>query len=469
MAAVVLAAGVLLAVSLDDSGVDPADTRRPVAIEDEVSWSDEFEGAAGTLPAAANWKFAIGGGGWGNEELQYYTNSPNNVSLDGKGNLVITARKENPSGYDCWYGKCEYTSARILTKGLFEQKYGRFEMRAKFPGAGKGYWPSMWMLGNDIDTVDWPQSGEIDVVEIVGSKPGEAVGSMHGPGYNGKENCCVNGNYHLPNGASFSDDFHVFAVDWAADSITWWVDNVAYSRKTPADIFGKKWVFDHPFYILLNFAVGGNMPGNPEGGTQFPAMYVVDYVRAYDAPGQRGPKPATTPAKTEPAEETASPALSPSASTTSTASTTATTAAPTRTTTPPKGGQSAAPTNGGVLNINSQKCLDIPGSKAVDGQDVQIWECQGLPGQKWTFESDGRLRSMGICLDVAHNNTDNGTRIQTVWCNDSGANQFKLTASGELINPPSGKCVDVKGQGTANGTKLVLWDCNGSASQKWRR
>ncbi|MEV0136551.1 ricin-type beta-trefoil lectin domain protein [Dactylosporangium sp. NPDC050688] len=460
-AGVVLAAGVALAVSTDDAPPGGG-TPQTVAVENQVSWSDEFNGPAGTSPDAAKWVFAIGGGGWGNQELQYYTDSPSNASMDGKGNLVITARKENPAGYDCWNGKCAYTSARIFTKKLFEQRYGRFEMRTKFPVGGKGIWPSMFMLGNNIDEVDWPESGEIDVVEYVGSKPGQALGTIHGPGYNGGGG--VGAAYDLPNGAVFGDDFHLFAVDWTADSITWSVDNVVYSRKTAADLRGNRWVFDHPFYILLNFAVGGQLPGSPDGGTPFPQMMVVDYVRAYATPGARDADPDPT---TEPSETTAA-SPGPSAS----ASPGKSTAAPTSAAaTPGKGGPAtAAPGgNGVIVNVASQKCLDIPRSNPVDGQYVQIWQCYPMAGQKWTFESDGTLRSMGLCLDVAHNNTANGTRIQTVRCNTSPATQFKLTASGELVNPPSGKCVDVKGNSTQDGAQLQLWDCNGSASQKWRR
>ncbi|WP_336705876.1 glycoside hydrolase family 16 protein [Oerskovia sp. USHLN155] len=244
-----------------------------------LTWADEFDGAAGAPPDPSRWRLETGGSGWGNGELQYYTDSPSNASTDGEGHLVVTARRENPGDLWCHYGRCEYTSARLITADRFTQQYGRFEARIKVPG-GQGTWPAFWMLGQDIFTTEpWPASGELDVMENVGQEPGTVWGSLHGPGYSGAD--AIHASYTLPGGEEVADDFHTFTVDWAPDAITWYVDGVEYSRRTPADTGGDPWVFDDPFFLLLNLAVGGDWPGPPDESTPLPARMLVDHVRAY--------------------------------------------------------------------------------------------------------------------------------------------------------------------------------------------
>lgn len=239
-----------------------------------LTWSDEFNGPAGTPPDPTKWRYDSGGKGWGNKELQYYTKSTRNSAHDGQGSLVITARKES-GGYSCWYGTCKYTSARLLTAGRFSQKYGRFEARIKIPG-GQGLWPAFWMLNNNIFSgVSWPNGGEIDVLENIGRKPSTAYGTLHGPGYS------LQGSYTLPSGAVFSSAYHTFALDWAPDSLAWSVDGVVYKRRTRADVGTNPWVVTDPFFLLLNLAVGGSWPGSPDATTKFPARMLVDYVRVY--------------------------------------------------------------------------------------------------------------------------------------------------------------------------------------------
>lgn len=239
-----------------------------------ATFTDDFDGPAGGGVDGSKWTHDVGGSGWGNNELEYYTDGAANTALDGQGHLVITAKKENPGNYQCWYGTCEYTSGKITTAGKFTQAYGHVEARIKVP-RGQGMWPAFWMLGDDIGSAGWPNCGEIDVMENVGKEPSTVHGSAHGPGYSGGNP--LTGTYSLPNGA-FADGFHTFAVDWAPDSIKWSVDGNVYSTKTTADTGGNKWVFDHPFYLILNVAVGGNWPGSPDGSTQFPQQMVVDYV-----------------------------------------------------------------------------------------------------------------------------------------------------------------------------------------------
>jgi len=232
------------------------------------TWADEFDGPANTLPDATRWTYDLGNNnGWGNRELETYTNSVQNVHLDGSGHLIIHADRSD-SGY---------TSARIKTQGLFSARYGRIEARIRLP-FGQGIWPAFWALGTNITSVGWPQCGEIDIMENIGREPSVNHGSTHGPGYSGGNS--VTGLFMLPGGARFSDDFHVFAVQWAVQTITFSVDGVAYKTVTPSSLpSGASWVFDSPFFLILNVAVGGNFPGNPDGTTQFPQDMIVDYVR----------------------------------------------------------------------------------------------------------------------------------------------------------------------------------------------
>jgi beta-glucanase (GH16 family) len=234
----------------------------------QLVWSDEFEGDAGQLPDPTKWAFDIGTGedGWGNLELQSYTNNPANVSLDGQGNLVITARQSGNS----------FTSGRIKTQGLFSQQYGRFEARLKTP-YGPGIWPAFWMLGDNIETVGWPQSGEIDIMELRGQEPHTIHGSIHGPGYSGGNP--ISKNYTLINDR-FDVDFNIFAIEWDADKIDFFVNDFLYQRIENTDTPGE-WVFDQPFFIILNVAVGGNYVGFPTSQTPFPQQMIVDYVRVY--------------------------------------------------------------------------------------------------------------------------------------------------------------------------------------------
>jgi beta-glucanase (GH16 family) len=239
----------------------------------QLTWSDDFDGLAGESPDAGKWTFDIGTGpnndGWGNSELQYYTDRTTNASLDGNGNLVITARRE-------LYAGSAFTSARINTLGTFEQAYGRIEARIKTPW-GPGIWPAFWMLGSDAGAVGWPQCGEIDIMELRGQKPNIINGTVHGPGYSGSAS--ITKAFALEN-SRYDVDYHLFAVEWGEDYIDFFVDSTLYQRITPDKVTGD-WVFDHPFYILLNVAVGGNYLGFPTDQTPFPQSMLVDYVKVY--------------------------------------------------------------------------------------------------------------------------------------------------------------------------------------------
>ncbi|MFO0832571.1 MAG: glycoside hydrolase family 16 protein [Phycisphaerales bacterium] len=246
----------------------------------KLTLADEFEGPAGAAPDGAVWGYDLGGHGWGNNELQCYTRSTDNCALDGRGNLVIRALKGQTA--DDRGNTREYSSARVLTKGRFAQLYGRFEARVKLP-RGKGIWPAFWMLGENIGSAGWPRCGEIDIMEFLGHDSSTAYTTVHGPGYSGSEG--KGAPFRIAPGRSFTEGFHVFAVEWSPEKVEWFIDGESCHTVTPADLSGKEWVFNTPFFLILNLAVGGNWPGNPDEHTQFPQEYVIDYVRAYAKQG----------------------------------------------------------------------------------------------------------------------------------------------------------------------------------------
>ncbi len=255
------------------------DETQEVTTLNALVWEDNFD--VDGQPNSSNWTYDLGDGtqqglpaGWGNNELQVYTNDSENVKVK-NGLLVITAKENGAGGY---------TSARIKTQGLFSQRYGRFEARIRLP-QGKGLWPAFWLLGNDCDQNPWPACGEIDIMEYLGDQPTTIFGTVHGPGYSGGES--VSKEYQLTNDR-FDTDFHVFGIEWSPNQINYYVDDVLYQSITPETIAEETngqgtWVFDRgEFYIILNMAVGGNLPGAPNANTVFPQEMFVDYVRVYN-------------------------------------------------------------------------------------------------------------------------------------------------------------------------------------------
>lgn len=249
---------------------------RQAATQWNLAWSDEFDGANGSRPDPAKWKFEVGGNGWGNHELEYYTDRAQNSRVE-QGKLVIEARREDYADKD---GVArQYTSARLTTRESFSQAYGRFSARIKLP-RGEGMWPAFWLMGDTLENVRWPACGEIDIMENIGREPASVHGSMHGPGYFGKLD--FTSTYKLPGGPKFSDDFHEFSIEWGPNVVRFYADKYLYATFVPSQLpSGEKWVFDHPFYIILNLAVGGDWPGPPDAATQFPQQMLVDYVRVY--------------------------------------------------------------------------------------------------------------------------------------------------------------------------------------------
>jgi beta-glucanase (GH16 family) len=238
----------------------------------KLVWNDEFAQPDGSSPDSTKWSYDIGRGesGWGNNESECYTKRTNNVRVEA-GQLVIEARREK-------FGGAAFTSARLQTKCSWT--YGRFEARIKIP-QGQGIWPAFWMLGTNIAAVGWPACGEIDIMENIGREPTLVHGTIHGPGYSGDKG--IGGPCLLPDKAAFTDDFHLYAMEWSTNQISWFVDGRQYFTVTSTNLPpGKSWVYTQPQSILLNLAVGGNWPGKPDGTTTFPQRMSVDYIRAYE-------------------------------------------------------------------------------------------------------------------------------------------------------------------------------------------
>lgn len=378
------------------------------ASADTLVWSDEFNGPSGQAPDGSKWGFDIGSGdwGWGNAEHQYYTNSRSNSALDGNGNLVITARRENPNNFQCWYGRCEYTSARLTTYGRFAHLYGTLEARIRIP-IGQGFWPAFWMLGNNFASVGWPECGEIDIMENVGNDPLYVHGSLHGPGYSGGDG--LTSSFRSPNGQPFANDFHIYRIHWTPNSITWSVDGVNFATKTPADTRGNRWVFNLPQFFILNLAVGGQWPGYPDQTSVFPQTMVVDYVRAYasDSNDRSGP-----------------------------------------------------------VRGYQGRCLDVAGANSANRTPIQVANCNGNAAQLWQFAADGTVRALGKCLEVDGGSTENGANVQIYDCNNTGAQQWVLTPAGDIVNRNADKCLDIRSP-SGDGSHTQLWECTGAANQKW--
>lgn len=374
-----------------------------------LAWSDEFDGSSLNT---ANWtaETGTGSGGWGNNELQYYTNRTQNLQVTG-GNLVITAQKES-------YGGMNYTSARIKTQGLKNFTYGKIEARIKLP-SGQGLWPAFWMLGSNITTAGWPASGETDIMERVNN------------------NAFVNGTVHWDAGGhaeygqvSGSLDFsqyHVYSVEWGSKYIKWFVDGNQFNQFYIENGTGNTEEFQKPFFLLLNLAVGGNWPGAPNSATSFPAQMLVDYVRVYQAGA-------------------------PSTGIVS-------------------GGVYTlmSKVSGKVLDVKDVSTAD--GAKmhqwtnyTASNQQFRV-ESTGDGFYKLTAMHSGKV------LDVPNASTASGVQLQQANDNGSNAQRWSIIDVGggyyKLISKASGLAMDVSSSSTADGAVVQQWTDNGTDAQKW--
>lgn len=374
-------------------------------------WSDEFDG---TSLNTNNWRAEIGtgSGGWGNNELEYYTDRPQNLMVTG-GNLVITAQKES-------YGGMNYTSARIKTQGLKSFTYGKIEARIKLP-SGQGLWPAFWMLGSNIDTIGWPKSGEIDIMERVNNNA-SVNGTVHWDANGHAEFGRTSGNLDF-------SQYHVYSVEWDANYIRWFVDGNQFNEFYIANGTGNTEEFQKPFFILLNLAVGGNWPGSPNSSTPFPSQMLVDYVRVY----QQSP-PSQTPV-----------------------------------------------VSGGVYTIASKvsgKVLDVTDVSAASGAKIQQWTNYTASNQQFRFDSTGdgyyKLTAIhsGKVLDVPSASTASGVQLQQWDDNGSDAQRWRVVDAGggyfKLVSKASGLVVDVASASTADGAAIQQYTDNGSDAQLWK-
>jgi len=371
-------------------------------------WSDEFNG---TSLNTGNWTAEIGtgSGGWGNNELQYYTNRTQNLQVTG-GNLVITAQKES-------YGGMNYTSARIKTQGLKSFTYGKIEARIKLP-SGQGLWPAFWMLGNNINPDGWPKCGEIDIMERVNNNA-SVNGTVHWDANGHAEFGRVSGNLDF-------NQFHVYSVEWDAKYIRWFVDGVQFNEFYIENNTGNTEEFQKPFFLLLNLAVGGNWPGSPNGATPFPSQMLVDYVRVSQA--------SSAPSIVSGGVYTIASKVSGKVLDVVDVSTAS-------------GAKMQQWTNYTASNqqfrlddmgdgyykltaIHSGKCLDVPNGAATSGLRLQQWDDNGNNAQRWRLV-------------------------------DAGGGYFKL------VNKASGLVMDVSNSSTADGAVVQQWTDNGTDAQKW--
>ena len=245
---------------------NPADPTFPAT---RLVFSDEFNGPAGSKPDGSKW--TMDPGVPQNGEVQYYTPNSENASMNGNGSLVIEARRQDYQGR-------QYTSHRMNTSNKFHVQYGRIEARVKVP-KGNGLWPAFWMMGADfLQGRPWPYNGEIDIMEVLGRNTSEAYSTLHAPAYNG------GGGYGQKYATvDLSQDFHVWSAEWDSKGMRFLLDNrqVFYASKETVENTRGPWIYDHPFYIILNLAVGGDFPGPIDATTPFPSQMLVDYVRVY--------------------------------------------------------------------------------------------------------------------------------------------------------------------------------------------
>ena len=248
----------------DDEGYNTNDSQAGY----ELVWSDEFSGAS---LDESSWTYELGNGcdiglcGWGNNELQIYTDSEENARLE-DGKLIITAREDSP-----------YSSTRIITKDKREFRYGRIDIRAKLP-KGQGIWPAIWMLGSNIDEVSWPACGEIDIMELVGHEASRSHGTAHW-GRAGEGSQFQGNSFTISE--DFADRYHVFTLLWQNNSLQWYVDETLFHTITTSDTQGFNYPFNEEFFFIMNIAVGGNWPGEPDETTVFPQTMEVDYIRVF--------------------------------------------------------------------------------------------------------------------------------------------------------------------------------------------
>ena len=383
-------------------------------------FSDDFNGAAGS-PVDGQWVHDTGTGTFGTGEIETMTTSTANTHLDGNGDLQITALGSGNS----------WTSGRLHTPNPIASAPagGELEVTASIqqPNGGLGYWPAFWMLGQG----QWPENGEIDIMEDVNTLS-DVAGTIHCGVFPGGP--CNEGNgigSGLRGCGGCQGGFHTYTMiedrrNTSNESINFLLDGNQYFSVSEAQVGAATWQqgFDHGLMIMLDLAIGGGFPNGvcgcttPQGSTASGGTMTLQYVAAYTTTSGNPPPPP-----------------------------------------PPPGGGSQIVGFGG-------KCVDVAGANPADGTQVQLFTCNGTAAQSWTH-SGNTYQALGKCLDVAGAGTANGTKVQLFTCNGTGAQSWTHTASNQLVNTNSGKCLDATGVSSADGTPLQIWACSGGANQVW--
>jgi beta-glucanase (GH16 family) len=285
----IIALAAVLALSLIVNPSADAATKKNL----KLLWSEEFNSKQGTKPSSKNWAYEIGGGGWGNSERQFYTDKVSNISTDGAGKLVITAKRISTASLDivgtepgteaildrC--SDCQFTSARIKTARKLAFKYGRIEARMKMP-QGVGTWPAFWMLGGDLlEGSSWPECGEVDIMEFRGDINDRTTSALHGPTTPPGSGL---GSAFLSY-APLSDDYHTYAIEWRKNAIDFIVDGRVTGTYSSADTGTRGWVYNQEFFLILNLAVGGTYAGDEIDPDMNQAELKIDYIRYYSVNG----------------------------------------------------------------------------------------------------------------------------------------------------------------------------------------
>ncbi len=393
-----------------------------------TTWSDDFNGAAGS-GIDSNWKYDTGPGStFGTGEIETMTSSTANVYQDGAGHLVLKALH---SGSDPGSG---WTSGRVETNAATfgAPAGGVVMMQASIQqpnvttSNGAGYWPAFWMLGSTLRTgTPWPTSGEVDILEDINGRS-SVFGTLHcgtNPGGPCNESTGIGSGERACNGCQTG--YHTYAVQIdrsvSPEQIRWYLDGNNYFTVNANQVDATTWsnAVDHPFFIILDLAMGGGFPaafgGGPFSSTISGGQMNIDYVAVYNkAPGSGG-----------------------------------------------GGGGSATPIHG-----YGGKCVDVSGANTANGTAIQLWTCNGTGAQQWTHTGN-TFQALGKCMDVTSAGTADGTKVQLWDCNGTGAQQWIQGANGSLINTNSGKCLDATDWGTSDGTRLQIWSCTGGANQSW--
>ncbi|MHA6758880.1 ricin-type beta-trefoil lectin domain protein [Streptacidiphilus sp. PAMC 29251] len=386
-----------------------------------TAFSDSFAGAAGTAPSSSNWIYDTGpGSNFGTGEIETMTNSTSNVHLDGSGHLDITALRNGSS----------WTSGRIQTPtaDVGAPAGGKLQVTASIeqpnPSSGLGYWPAFWMLGPG----QWPENGEIDIMEDVNARS-QVAGTIHcgtSPG-----GVCNEGNgigSGLKACTGCQTGYHTYSMildrtNTSAESITWYLDGAQYFSVSESQVGTGTWqqAFDHNLSIIFDLAMGGGFPNgvcgctSPTSATTSGATMSVGYVAAYTTTGSGG------------------------------------------------GGTGHT----GAITGYGGKCVDVNAASNANGTAVQLYDCNGTAAQSWTVGADGSIQALGKCMDVTAAGTANGTKVQLYDCNGSNAQKWTVGSNNTLVNTGSGRCLDATGPSSANGTRLQIWDCSGGANQQW--